>query len=80
MCCVDLFDQFVSTYRVRIRSEMVVAYRCMGGKRFNGKYMEPFLRSVQNQKIGMLDFQREVVMTILASFGRNKPAMSLAFP
>ena len=80
MCCVDLFDQFVSTYRVCIRSEMVVACRCMGGKRFNGKCMEPFFHSVQNQKIGMLDFQREVVMTILASFGRNKPAMSLAFP
>ena len=28
----------------------------------------------------MLEFEREVVMTILASFGRNKPAKSLAFP
>ena len=37
-------------------------------------------RIVQKQKIGMLDSQREVVMTILASFGRNKLAKSLAFP
>ena len=28
----------------------------------------------------MLDFQREIVMIILASFGRDKPAKSLAFP
>ena len=34
-------------------------------------------RTVQKQK---LVFQREVVMTILASFGRNKPAKSQAFP
>ena len=34
-------------------------------------------RTVQKQK---LVFQREVVLTILASFGRNKPAKSQAFP
>ena len=28
----------------------------------------------------MLEFQREVVMTSLASFGRNKPAKALALP
>ena len=39
-----------------------------------------FFRTVQMQKIGMLEFQREIVMTILASFGINKPAKSLAFP
>ena len=37
-------------------------------------------RTEQKQKIGMSQFQREVFMTILASFGRNKPAKSLAFP
>ena len=37
-------------------------------------------RTVQKQKIGMLEFQKEIVMTILASFGRNKLAKSLAVP
>ena len=37
-------------------------------------------RTVQKQNIGMLKFQREVAMTILASFARNKLAKSLAFP
>ena len=36
--------------------------------------------TVQKQKIGMLEFQGEIVMTILASFERNKPAKWLAFP
>ena len=36
--------------------------------------------TLQMQKVDMLEFQREVVMIILASFGRNKPARSLAFP
>ena len=37
-------------------------------------------RTVRKQKIGMLEFQKKVVIIILASFGRNKPAKSLAFP
>ena len=37
-------------------------------------------RTAQNQKIGMLEFQREIIMIILASFGKNKPGKSLAFP
>ena len=37
-------------------------------------------RTVQMQRIGMLNFQREVVMTILQSFKRNKPAKSRTFP
>ena len=57
---------------------MVVAFFCMGGKHFNGKCMQPFLHCTE-AKIGMLEFQREVVMAILVSFGRNKPAKSLAF-
>ena len=36
--------------------------------------------TVQKQNIGMLEFQREVAMTNLASFERNKPTKSLAFP
>ena len=77
---VDLFDQFVSIYTVRIRSK---------------KWWWPFFawvvnasmanvwnlfRTVQKQKVGMLEFQREVVRRILASFESNKPAKSLAFP
>ena len=46
------------------------AFLCMGGKHFNGKCMEPFLHCTE-AKIGMLEFQRETVMTILASFGRS---------
>ena len=37
-------------------------------------------RTVEKQKIGMLEFQREIIMIILASFGKNKPGKSLAFP
>ena len=77
---VDLFHQFVSTYTVHIRSK---------------KWWWPFFawvvnasvanawnlfHTVQKQKIGMLEFQGEVAMTILASFGRNESANSLAFP
>ena len=80
MSGVDLFDQFVSIYRVRIRSK---------------KWWWPFfawvvnasmanvlnlLRTVQKQKVGILEFQREVVVRILASFESNKPAKPLAFP
>ena len=58
---------------------MVVAFLSISSKRFNGKYMEPFSHCTK-QKNGMLESEREVVMTILASFGRNKPTKSLAFP
>ena len=77
---VDLLHQFVSTYRVHIRSKKwwwpffawaVNASMTNAWNRFC---------TVQKPKIGMLEFQRKVVMTILASFGRNKPAESLAFP
>ena len=36
--------------------------------------------TVQKQEIGMLVFDREVVMTNLVSFGINKPAKLLEFP
>ena len=77
---VDLFDQFVSTYRDCIRSK---------------KWCWPFFAwavnssmanawnlfcTVQKQKIDMLEFQGEYVMKILASFGRNKPVKLMAFP
>ena len=58
---------------------MVVAFLYMGGKRFSGKCMKLFSHCTE-EKIGMLEFQREVVMIILVSFGRNKPAKLLAFP
>ena len=76
---VYLCNQFVSIYRVCIRSK---------------KWWWPYFAwvvntsvanawnlfcTVQKQKIGTLEFQSEVAMTILASFGRNKPAKSLAF-
>ena len=77
---VDLFDQFVSTYRIRIRSKkwwwpfFAWAVNSSMANAWN------LFRTVHKKKIGMLEFQREVVMTILASFGRNKPAKSLVFP
>ena len=49
---------------------MVVAFLCMGGKRFNGKCMKPFLHCTE----------AKVFRTIQAFFSRNKPAKSLAFP
>ena len=77
---VDLFDQFVPTFRVRIRSMkwwwlfFAWAVNASTANAWN------LFRTVQKQKIGMLEFKREVAMTILASFERNKPAKSLAFP
>ena len=77
---VNLFDQFVSTYRVRIRSKkwrlpfFAWAVNASMTNAWN------LFHTVQKQKIGMLKFQREVVMAILTSFGRNKPAKSLVFP
>ena len=58
---------------------MVVAFLCMGGKRFNVKCIELLLHYTEG-KIDMLNFQREVFITILAYFGGNKTAKSLAFP
>ena len=57
---------------------MVVAFLCMGGKRFNGKCMKPFSHCTE-EKIGIVEFQREVFMTIMVFFGRNKSAKSLVF-
>ena len=77
---VDLFDQFVSTYRVCIRSKkwwwsfLAWAVNASFANAWN------LFRTVQKQKIGIVEFQREVAMTILASFGRYKPAKSLVFP
>ena len=77
---VDLFDQFVSTHRVRIRSKewwwpfFAWTVNTSMANAWN------LFRTVQKQKVGKLEFQREVVMKILASFGRSKPAKSLAFP
>ena len=77
---VDLFDQFVSKYRLHIKSK---------------KWWQPFFalaenvsisnpwnlfHTVQKQKIGMLEFQIEDIMTFMASFGRNNPETLLAFP
>ena len=39
--------------------------------------METFLHRTEAKKNGVLDFQREVVMPILASLGKNKLAKSL---
>ena len=80
MCGVDLFDQLVSTYRVRIRSKkwwwpfFAWAVNASMANAWN------LFRTTQRQKIGVLEFQREVVMIILVSFGRIKHAKSLAFP
>ena len=77
---VDLFNQFVSTYRVCIRSKkwwwpfFVWTVNASMANSLN------FFCTVKQQKIVMLEFQKEVVMTILASFGRNKSVKSLVFP
>ena len=80
MSGVDLFDQFVSTYKVRIRSKKW--WRPFFACAVNASMANAWnlFRTVQKQKTGVLEFQREVFMAILSSFGRNKPAKSLAFP
>ena len=77
---VDLLNQFASTFIVPIMSK---------------KWWWPFFAwavnvsmaiawnlfcTVQKQNISMLELQSEVIVTIQAYFGRNKPANSLAFP
>ena len=77
---VDLFDQSVSTYRVCIRSKKLWWPFSAWAVNASAANTWNLFRNVQKQKIGMFEFQREVFMIILASFGRNKPAKSLAFP
>ena len=75
---VDLFDQFVANYRVRIRSE---------------KWWWPFLawtlnasvvnswrlyRQVHLSKIQLLPFVREISLQILGTYGRQRPSHSLS--
>ena len=55
---------------------MVMAFLCMGGKRFNGECIEPFLDCTEAKNW----YARVPKRGCLASFGRNKPAKSLAFP
>ena len=76
---VDLFDQFVSTYRVCIRSKkwwwpfFAWAVNTSVANAWN------LFHTIQKEKTGMLEFQREVVMSNLASFGRNKPEKVAGF-
>ena len=76
---VDLFDQFVSTYRVCIRSKkrwwpfFAWAVNTSVANAWN------LFHTIQKEKTGMLEFQREVVMSNLASFGRNKPEKVTGF-
>ena len=80
MGVVDLFDQFVSTYRVYIKSKKWWWTFLAWAKNTSMANARNLFRTVQKQKIGMLKFQREEVMTVLVSFKRNKSAKSLAFP
>ena len=74
---VDLFDQFVSTYRVRIRSK---------------KWWWPFFacstnatavnalrlfRKIHGNNIPLLKVLRELVLETLGKYGRNRSAQSL---
>ena len=65
---VDLFSQFVPTYRVCIRSRkwwwsfFAWVVNTSMANAWN------LFCTVQKQKIGMLEFEREVAMTMLASF------------
>ena len=71
---VDLFDQLVSTYRVCIRSKKWCWPSFQWAVNASLANVWNLFRTVQMQKIGMLEFQREVAMTILAPFARNIPA------
>ena len=74
---VDLFDQFVANYRVRIRSK---------------KWWWPFFawslnsaavnswrlyRNLHGNKIPLLQFIREIVLESLGKYGKNRPQTSL---
>ena len=45
-------------------------------RQMHGTIFTPY----KSNKVVMLEFQKDVVMTILSSFGRKKPAKSLVFP
>ena len=66
MSGVDLFDQFVSTYWVRIRSKKWWWSFFAWAANVSMANAWNLFRTLQKQNIGMLEFQREVVMTILA--------------
>ena len=70
---LDLFDQLVSTYRVCIRSKKCCWPSFQWAVNASLANVWNLFRTVQMQKIGMLEFQRELAMTILASFARNNP-------
>ena len=77
---VDLFDQFVSTNRVRLRSKKWWWSSFAWVVNASTVNAWNLFLTAQKQKIGILEFQRQIIMTILASFGKNRPAESLAFP
>ena len=66
MSGVDLFDQFVSTYWVRIRSKKWWWSFFAWAANVSMANAWNLFRTLQKQNIGMLEFQREVVMTVLA--------------
>ena len=75
----NLFGHFVSTYRVCIWSKkwwwpfFAWVVNASMGNAWN------LFRTAQKQKNGMLEFQREVAVTIFTFLGRNKPSKSLVF-
>ena len=68
---VDLFDQFVATYRVRIRSKKW--WWPFFAWSVNAAMVNAWLlyHQVKEPKIKLIDFERYVVLKLLASFGRN---------
>ena len=55
---------------------MVLVFLYMGDERFNGKCVEFFLHCTEAKNWQV----KEIFMTIMVSFGRNKPEKSLTFP
>ena len=74
---VDLFDQFVSIYRVRIRSRKW--WWPFFGWSTNATAVNAWrlFHKIYRNNIPLLKFLRELVLETLGKYGRNQPAQSL---
>ena len=69
---VDLFDQFVATYRARIRSKRW--WWPFFAWSLNAAAVNAWLlhKKIEGKNVPMLAFMREIVLTMLSSSGRKK--------
>ena len=69
---VDLFDQFVATYRARIRSKRW--WWPFFAWSLNAAAVNAWLlhKKIEAKNVPMLAFMREIVLTMLSSSGRKK--------